>query len=135
MTTHQGEDAAAGPAVDEAEATARALKAQLFDQAQEPGKPCPCGESDELHGEECDCEDGAVLVHTMRIAGSTDDVTLWEDTFRCSWGCNEYTQKVTLTHAPWGVRETVTDHRGTYDRIRVFSGIYHGQEEHGIVVP
>ncbi|MFB6755469.1 hypothetical protein ACFCX6_31655 [Streptomyces sp. NPDC056353] len=130
MTTHQGEDAAAGSAVDESEAAQRALKAQLFDQEQEPGKPCPCGSTDGLHGEECDCEDGAVLIHTMRIPGSRDDVTLWEDHFACSYGCNSYTEKVTLPDAPWGVRELVTGGRGPRVKIRIFPGIRHGQEDY-----
>ncbi|MGO4417290.1 hypothetical protein AB4Z54_00560 [Streptomyces sp. MCAF7] len=131
MTPHQGEDAAAGPAVDEEEAARRALKVQLFeDPEQEPGKPCPCGSSGGLHNEECDCEDGAVLIHTMRIPGSTEDVTVWEDTFACTHGCNEYGQTVTLPNAPWGVREQAVDRRGIpYERIRLFPGIHHGQED------
>lgn len=133
MTTQQGEGAAAGAAADEAAATARALKAQLFhDARQEPGQPCPCGESGGLHGEECDCEDGAVLVHTMRIADG-ENVTEWQDTFRCSFGCNEYIQTVPLPDAPWGVRETVKGSHGPYTQIRVFPGVVHGQEDHGIV--
>ncbi|MCX4852063.1 hypothetical protein [Streptomyces sp. NBC_00893] len=81
-------------ATDEAKATQLALKAQLFhDARQEPGEPCPCGGSDRLHGEECDCEEGAVLVHTMRIAGG-GNVTEWQDTFRCSFGCSEYMNTV-----------------------------------------
>ncbi|MFI6278117.1 hypothetical protein [Streptomyces sp. NPDC050988] len=128
MTTH-GEGTSAGQAADEAEATKRALKAQLFhDARQEPGQPCPCGESGGLHGEECDCEDGAVLVHTMRVANG-ENLTEWEDTFRCSFGCNECTQTLTLPDTPWGVRETV---KGRV-QLRVFSGVVHGQEEHGIV--
>ncbi|WP_445521363.1 hypothetical protein [Streptomyces sp. NEAU-174] len=132
MTTQQGEDATAGTAVDEEEAARRALEAQLSweDPEQEPGQPCPCGSSDGLHGEECDCEEGAVLIHTMRIPGSTDDVTLWEDTFACTHGCNEYIEKVTLPEAPWGVREQAVDRLGVrYERIRLFPGIVHGQEE------
>ncbi|MEU8894164.1 hypothetical protein [Streptomyces sp. NPDC048442] len=97
MTMHQGEGAAADSA-----AAARALKAQLFEEEPaQPGQPCPCGETDGLHGEECDCEEGAVLIHTMRI-GDGVEVTEWQDTFRCSFGCNEYLQTVTLPDAPWG---------------------------------
>lgn len=132
MTRHQGEEAAAGRAVDEEEAARRALKAQLSwdDPEQEPGKPCPCGSSDGLHGEACDCEDGAVLIHTMRLPGSTEDVTVWEDTFACTHGCNEYTETVTLPNAPWGVREQAVDRCGLpYERIRLFPGITHTQEE------
>ncbi|MFD5386994.1 hypothetical protein ACFWMG_19020 [Streptomyces sp. NPDC127074] len=62
----------------------------------------PVRELGGLHGKECDCEEGAVLIHTMRIPGSTEDVTLWEDTFACTHGCNEYIEKVTLPEAPWG---------------------------------
>ncbi|MFJ5817399.1 hypothetical protein ACIQGT_26395 [Streptomyces sp. NPDC093108] len=128
MTIHKGA-ASGGQAVDEAEATKRALKAQLFhDPRQEPGKPCACGGSGGLHGEECDCEDGAVLVHTMRVA-SGRNLTEWEDTFRCSYGCNEYTQTVTLPDTPWGVQETVNGHV----QLRVFSRVFHGQEEGGVV--
>lgn len=74
MTTHQGKDTVAGPAVDEQTAAPRTLEAQLSwdDPDQEP---CPCGSSDGLHGEECDCEEGAVLIHTMRIPGSTEKLT------------------------------------------------------------
>lgn len=39
-----------------------------------------------------------------RALGSTEDVTLWEDTFACTHGRNESIQKVTLPEAPWGVR-------------------------------
>lgn len=132
MTTHQGEEAAAGRAVHEEETARRALKAQLSwdDPEQEPGKPCPCGSSDGLHGETCDCEDGAVLIHAMRLPGSTEDVTVWEDTFACTHGCNEYTETVTLPDAPWGVREQAVDRRGLpYERIRLFPGITHPQED------
>ncbi|MFD4529104.1 hypothetical protein ACFWP7_35340 [Streptomyces sp. NPDC058470] len=134
MTTHR-ETTAASQATDEAEATQRALKAQLFhDARQEPGKPCPCGESTGMHSEACDCEEGAVLVHTMRIADG-EDVTEWQDTFRCSFGCIEYTATVSLLDTPWGVRETIDGPHGPRIQTRVFPGIIHGQEEHGIVHP
>lgn len=90
-----------------------------------------------MHGEPCDCEEGAVLIHTMRLPGSREDVTLWEDTFACTHGCNEYGTSVTLRDAPWGVRDRVTDGRGSYERIRLFPGIYHSQEDEqpGYVTP
>jgi hypothetical protein len=131
MTTHQGEGAAA-PAADENEAARRAVAAQLSwdDPEEEPGKPCPCGSTSGLHGEDCDCEDDAVLLHTMRIPGSREDVTLWEDHFTCSYSCNSYTEKVTLPDAPWGVREPKVDSQGVpYVRIRIFPGIHHAQED------
>jgi hypothetical protein len=126
MTTQQGEDTAAGPAVDEEEAARRAVAAQMSwdDPDQEPGKPCPCGSTDGLHGEECDCEDDAVLIHTMRLPGDRVEVTLWEDHFTCVYGCNSYTEKVTLPDAPWGVREEGTD------RVRIFPGVHHPQEDY-----
>lgn len=131
MTTH-GEITPAGQATDEAGAAQRALKAQLFhDGRQEPGKPCPCGGSDGMHGEACDCEEGAVLVHTMRIADG-ENVTEWQDTFRCSYGCIEYMTTVSLPDTPWGMQETVD---GPHGQVRVFPGIIHGQEHHGIVQP
>ncbi|MFH8498403.1 hypothetical protein [Streptomyces coeruleorubidus] len=44
----------------------RAVTAQPSwdDPDQQPGKPCPCGGADSLHGKECDREDGAVLTTT-----------------------------------------------------------------------
>ncbi|MFG2221034.1 MULTISPECIES: hypothetical protein [unclassified Streptomyces] len=71
-----------------------------------------------------------MLIHTMRLPGSLDDVTVWEDTFACTHGCVEYGAKVTLPDAPWGAREPAVDRLGVpYDRIRVFPGIRHPQEE------
>ncbi|MFI1312511.1 hypothetical protein ACH4TS_20555 [Streptomyces albidoflavus] len=134
MTTH-GEITPAGQATDEAGAAQRALKAQLFhDGRQEPGKPCPCGGSDGMHGEACDCEEGAVLVHTMRIADG-ENVTEWQDTFRCSYGCIEYMATVSLPDTPWGMQETVDGPYGPHGQVHVFPGIIHGQEHHGIVQP
>jgi hypothetical protein len=131
MTTHQGEGAAAGSAaVDEEEAARRALAAQMSwdDLEQQPGQPCPCGDAD--HIDECDCEEGAFLIHTMRIPGSLDELTLWEDHFTCTHGCSSYTQEVALRETPWGVREQAVDRHGVpYERIRLFPGIVHGQEE------
>ncbi|GGJ58632.1 hypothetical protein [Streptomyces brasiliensis] len=131
MTRHQGKNSASAPAVPDEGAAQRALETQLSwdDPEQEPGKPCPCGSTAGLHDETCDCEDGAVLIHTMRLPGSTEDVTVWEDTFACTHGCSEFTEKVTLPDAPWGVRERAVDRRGVpYEQIRVFPGIQHMQE-------
>ncbi|MFI5748898.1 hypothetical protein ACIBBE_23885 [Streptomyces sp. NPDC051644] len=128
MTTH-GEAAAAHTAIDEDEAGQRALATQMpwDDPEQRPGEPCPCGDAD--HVEECDCEEGAFMIHVMRIPGSLDELTLWEDHFECTHGSSSYTQKLTLHETPWGVREQAVDRRGaSYERVRLFPGITHGQE-------
>ncbi|MFD5430409.1 hypothetical protein [Streptomyces sp. NPDC127084] len=128
MTTH-AEKRAAGPAAVEEMAARRAVAAQMSwdDPEQQPGQPCPCGDAD--HGEECDCEEGAFLVHVIRIPGSIDELTLWEDHFVCTHGCSSYTQEVTLPDSPWGVREQAVDRHGVpFERVRLFPGVVHNQE-------
>ncbi|MFJ9821009.1 hypothetical protein ACIRU3_38275 [Streptomyces sp. NPDC101151] len=65
----------------------------------------------------------------MRLPGSTEDGTVWEDTFACTHGCNAYTQTVRLPDAPWGVRDAVDRHGLPYERIRLFPGIQPMQED------
>jgi len=35
----------------------------------------------------------------MRIPGSTEELTLWEDHFTCTHGCSSYAENVTLPDA------------------------------------
>ncbi|MEV7392554.1 hypothetical protein [Streptomyces sp. NPDC091215] len=53
-----------------------------------------------------------------------------ESACRSSERVEERLQSVTLPDAPWGMREQLVDGHGVpYERIRLFSGIKHPQEE------